>query len=184
MPRLFVAVRPPTDALDAVTKTVAPARRSMVGPRWTTHDQWHLTVQFLGAVPGESLDEVSRALDAASRVPPFPVRLGGAGAFPKPGRARVLWLGVAAGYDGMERLATAVGAALGPLGYESDGRPYHPHLTLARLKVPGDVGPALEAIGGDPVGPAFTVSEAVLYESRRSRQGARYEALSAIALEG
>ena len=184
MPRLFVAVRPPPEVLTAVAEAVMPARHAMVGPAWTTHDQWHLTLQFLGAVPDDALSGVSRALDAASRVPPFPVRLGGAGAFPKPSRARVIWLGVAAGEEGMTHLASAVNAALAPLGHEPAERHYHPHLTLARLKAPGEVAPALEALGDDPVGPAFTVGEAVLYESRRSRQGARYEPVSAVALEG
>lgn len=182
--RLFVAVRLPEDVLGAVEKAVAPARKAIVGPRWTTPDQWHLTLQFLGHVPDEDVAAVSRALDAVSRVQPFPVRLGGAGAFPKVSRGRVVWLGLSAGREAMAELGRAVNTALVPLGFEPEEHEYHPHLTLARLKVPGDVGPAVEAVGDVPVGGAFVVSEVVLHQSRLSRTGARYEPVSAVALEG
>lgn len=182
--RLFVAVRPPADVLEAVEEVVAPARRALVGPRWTTPDQWHLTIQFLGQVPDEQVTDVSRALESVSKIQPFPVRLGGGGAFPRVSRGRVIWLGVTAGAEGVADLARAVNVALAPLGFEPEEHEYHAHLTLARLKVPGDVGPAVETLGDGPVGGAFVVSEVVLYQSRLSRAGARYEPVSAVALEG
>lgn len=182
--RLFVAVRPPDAVLDAVEEVVGGARRSMVGPRWTGRDQWHVTLRFLGHVEGEQVGAISQALDTVSRMPPFPVRLGGGGAFPRPSRARVVWLGLVGGDDPMTRLAGSVNGAVEPLGFEPEKRDFHPHLTLARLRDPGDVTPAVEALGDGPVGPAFTVEEVVLYESRLSRKGARYEPLSAVALAG
>lgn len=182
--RLFVAVRPPDDVLEAVEKAVSPARRAMIGPRWTTADQWHLTVQFLGPVPDDEVSDVSRALESVSKIQPFPVRLGGGGAFPRISRGRVIWLGIVGGMEGMTELARAVNLALAPLGFEPEDREYHAHLTLARLRNPGDVAPAVEALGDDPVGSAFLASEVVLYRSRVVRSGARYEPISAVALEG
>jgi 2'-5' RNA ligase len=111
----------------------------------------------------------------------FPFRLGGAGAFPKPGRARVVWIGAATGGDALVGLAGGVSGVLAPLGYEPD-RSLHPHLTLARLKVPGDVGPVLAALGPGAVGEAFTVGEVVLYESRLSSEGPLYSALGRFPL--
>lgn len=182
--RLFVAVRPPRDVVAAIEKAVTPARRAMVGPRWTTEDQWHVTLQFLGAVADEAVADVSRALDPVSKVQPFPVRLGGAGAFPRVSRARIIWLGAQGGADGLTDLARAVHTALEPLGFRPEEREYHPHVTVARLKMPGDVSPAVEALGEGAVGGAFLVNEVTLYESRTSRAGARYEPLTAVALEG
>lgn len=181
--RLFVAVRPPDDVLAAVEQALAPARRAMVGPKWVGEDQWHLTLQFLGQVPEEAVPDVSQALESVSKVQPFPARLGGGGAFPKVARARIIWLGVVGGTDDMVGLAGAVQGALGPLGVPEE-RQYQPHLTLARLKVPGDVSPVVETLGDGPVGSAFVVREVVLYESKVSRAGARYEPVSAVALEG
>jgi 2'-5' RNA ligase len=182
--RLFVAVRPPDDVLAGVEAAAAPARRAIVGPRWTTPDQWHLTLQFLGSVPDDAVDDVARALESVSIVRPFPVRLGGGGAFPKASRARVIWLGVHGGGDALAELAGTVGRALSAIGAEPEDRAYQPHLTLARLRAPGDVTPAVAALGEDPVGPAFTVVETVLYESRTRRTGAVYEPVARIELVG
>jgi 2'-5' RNA ligase len=178
-----VAVKPPEDVLDEVAAVVEPARTVRVGLRWEQRERYHLTVQFLG--PLARLAPVSDALAAAAgERAPFTFRLGGAGAFPKPGRARVVWMGAATGGPELGALATAVGAALAPIGYEPDRRELHPHLTLARLKAPDDVRDVLAALGADPVGEAFTVSELVLYESRLSPKGPTYTALERFPLAG
>ena len=93
----------------------------------------------------------------------------------------MVWIGAAGGGDALIGLSGAVSAALAPVGFEVD-RPLHPHLTVARLKVPGDVGPVLAALGPDPVGAAFTVGEVVLYESRLSSQGPTYRVLERFPL--
>jgi RNA 2',3'-cyclic 3'-phosphodiesterase len=93
-----------------------------------------------------------------------------------------VWIGAAEGHREMVDLAGAVTTALGPVGYERDGRAFRPHLTLARLKVPGDVGSVLAAIGPGPVGAAFTVGELVVYESRLSPQGSSYTVLERVPL--
>jgi 2'-5' RNA ligase len=177
-----VAVRPPDDALDAVAEAVAGGRAVADGLRWEERDRWHLTLQFLGPLP--RLAPVVEALAAAvGERTAFPFRLGGVGAFPNPRRARVVWIGAAAGGDDLVGVAGVVSAALRPVGFEAD-RPLHPHLTVARLKVPGDAGPVLAALGPGAVGPAFTVGEVVLYQSRLSAAGPKYTALERFPLRG
>jgi 2'-5' RNA ligase len=175
MTRAFVAVRLPEAVLDAVD-AVVPA---VAGARFTTREQRHLTVQFLGT--RADVDAVAEALHPLA-VAPGGVQLGGAGAFPSARRARVLWVGVASGEAFLSQLAAAVGVLLTPLGHEPEAREYHPHVTLARWKTPTDARPAIASIGDAPVGPAFTVDEIVLYESRLRREGAQYTAHEVIAL--
>jgi 2'-5' RNA ligase len=176
-----VAVKPPEDVLDAVAAKVQPARSVRVGVRWEQRERYHLTVQFLG--PVSRLTAVVEGLEGVTATcSPFPFRLGGAGAFPKPGRARVVWIGAMTGGPELTGLAGAVGAALEPLGYEPDRKELHPHLTLARLKVPDDVRDVLAAIGPEPVGNAFTVDELVLYQSRLSSKGPTYTVLERFPL--
>ena len=176
-----MAVCPPDGVLDAVAAAVAPARQVRVGLRWEQRDRYHLTVQFLGPLARLSpvIDAVAAATAARAA---FPFRLGGAGAFPKPGRARVVWIGATTGGPELVELAGAVGVGLAPLGYEPDRKVFHPHLTVARLKVPDDVGDVLAAIGPEPVGEAFTVGELVLYQSRLSPKGPTYTALERFPL--
>lgn len=164
-----------------MAEAVQAARSVRVGLRWEQPERYHLTLQFLG--PVRELAPVVDGLGAAvaDRVP-FTFRLGGAGAFPKPGRARVVWIGAAAGGEGLVALAGAVAAGLRPAGYEPDRQTFHPHLTVARLKVPDNVADVLAAIGPDPVGDAFPVGEIVLYESRLSSKGPTYTVLERFLL--
>lgn len=180
MSRAFVAVTPPAEVLDAVDATVARVRDGMPGAKWTRREQWHLTLQFLGN--RVDLEAVSAAL-APLALGAGAVRLGGAGAFPSERRGRVLWIGVREG-PLLTRLAAAVGALLAPIGYEPEARLFHPHLTMARLARSGDLRPVVEALGPEPVGPAWVVSKVVLYESLLRREGARYEAVAAFPLVG
>ena len=174
--RAFVALRPPADVLAAVDEAVAAGRAVSPGLRWAPEEQWHLTLRFLGPVAG--LAAVVEALrTAVGHKEAFSFRLGGAGAFPVPKRARVVWIGAVEGRGAVVDLAGAVSAALGSVGYGAEARGFRPHLTLARLKVPADVGPVLAAIGPDPVGEGFPVGEVVLYESRLSPNGPKYTVL-------
>ena len=176
-----MAVRPPEAVLDAIAERVAGAADAGTGLRWQQREQWHLTLKFLGpvALVAPVLEGLSSASAACA---PFTFRVGGPGAFPNAGRARVVWLGPAEGAGPMRELAASVGSALGPVGYPPEDRPYNPHLTVARLKTPTGVRGVLETLGPEPVGPAWTVEEIVLYESRPSASGANYAALGRFPL--
>ncbi len=171
-----MAVKPPEDVLDAVAAAAEPARSIRVGLRWEQRERYHLTLQFLG--PVQKLAPVIEGLAAAvGGGVAFPVRLGGAGAFPKPGRARVVWMGAATGGAELVALAGTVAGGLRPFGYEPDRKEFHPHLTLARLKVPDNVSDVLSAIGPGVVGETFTVGEVLLYQSQLSSKGPTYTVL-------
>lgn len=153
--RLFVSLRPPADAVAHLAAAVA-------GVRSTSVDQWHVTLAFLGEVPGPAPlhGPLARAADAS---PPLPVRLAGGGWFRGPG---VLYAALAGDVDGLHALAADVRAACTQAGVAFEPRPYRPHLTVARrLRVdPGVLS------GYD--GPAWTARELELV---RSRLGARVE---------
>jgi 2'-5' RNA ligase len=176
-----VAVKPPEEVLEAVAAAVEPARSVRMGLRWEQRERYHLTLQFLGPVArlAPVLDGLAAAVAEQSA---FPFRLGGAGAFPKPGRARVVWIGAAVGGPDLVSLGGAVAGGLRPAGYEADREELHPHLTLARLKVPDNVADVLAAIGPEAVGDAFTVDEVVLFQSHLSSKGPTYTVLERFAL--
>jgi RNA 2',3'-cyclic 3'-phosphodiesterase len=176
-----VALKPPEDVLDAVAAAVLPARSVRGDLRWEQRERYHLTLQFLGAVR-ELAPVVDALAAAASDREAFAFQLGSAGAFPKPGRARVVWIGAARGGDDLMVLAGAVAGALRPVGYEPDRQAFHPHLTVARLKVPGNVADVLAAIGPGAVGEAFTAGEVLLYRSELSSKGPTYTVLERFSL--
>ena len=55
----------------------------------------HLTLHFLGPIVPEKLEALHRELSTAIDHPAFTMQYHGLGAFPKPKRARVLWIGSA-----------------------------------------------------------------------------------------
>lgn len=180
MLRLFVAADIPDAQRRAVAPLVAQLRASLPGARWTSDAGWHLTLRFLGSVEEERLDAVSAscASVASSAAGPAEVRLTRLGAFPSARRARVVWVGL----DDPAGLLAAAAAALEERfrseGFPPEERPWHPHLTLARLKVPAPVDlPAAEVDAG-----SFTVTELVLFRSHLHPTGATYEALGRFPL--
>ncbi|HEY6317118.1 MAG TPA: RNA 2',3'-cyclic phosphodiesterase [Acidimicrobiia bacterium] len=167
--RAFVAVAPADPVLDVLEARVADLAAREPRLRWMPRPHWHLTLQFLGAV--EDAEALSAAVAAAVAVPRFDVQLAGGGAFPSPRRATVLWVGVPRA-DALVALAAAVHDATRTLGYPDDGRPYHPHLTLARTPRPRPLTHLVEALGTTPIGPPWTVTDVAVIESDTRPTGA------------
>lgn len=96
----------------------------------------HVTLKFLGDTAEESVPELERAMrEAVSGVVPFEMTLEGAGAFPSRNNVRVVWVGLK-GADALGTIAARLDQGLVALGFPAEGRPFTPHLTLARVKDP------------------------------------------------
>lgn len=169
--RAFLAVVPPDEVLDALEARIRRAREPTL--KWLRREQLHVTLQFLGRVA-----DVAALVDAVrpvvASIPSFDAQLRGAGAFPKPRRARLVWAGIADGSEPLVELAKAVSGATATVGFETESRPFAPHITLARVPRPRPVEDLLTALGDDPIGPPFQVHEVVLVESQTHREGAIY----------
>jgi 2'-5' RNA ligase len=189
--RLFVALEPPDAVRRRVGALQAELRRAAGGAaddvRWVEPSNVHLTLQFLGAVPGERVAAVEAALAAAAAAGrPLALEVKGAGAFPNARRARVIWLGLGGDAAPLAALAAEIGRRLAPLGYAPEERPFSPHLTLGRARdgrgAAGIAG-ALAAVSAAD-GVAWRASEVVLFESHLSPRGPRYEAAARLPLGG
>ncbi|WP_069171317.1 RNA 2',3'-cyclic phosphodiesterase [Streptomyces griseus] len=146
--RLFAAVLPPSAAAEELSGAVA-ALHELPGAgelRWTAPAGWHYTLAFLGHVDEELLPELYIRLGrAAHRTEPFPCRIHGGGRFD----GRALWAGAAGGLDALRLLAQRSHAAARKAGVPMEERHrFTPHLTLARSRIPADLGPFAEALGG------------------------------------
>jgi RNA 2',3'-cyclic 3'-phosphodiesterase len=177
--RLFVAVDVPDEIKSAIEEHVVdPLRGPLPGAKWTRPEGRHLTLKFLGYVEDDRAGEISAALEGA-RTLAFEAAFGELGGFPNLRRPRVLWVGIERGRDDLVALAAGVEAALSPLGFETEDRPYHPHLTLARFPKPQFIGP-LEAV--DAPATSFMVGEVVLFRSQLHPKGARYTRVHRVGL--
>ncbi|MEO7084164.1 MAG: RNA 2',3'-cyclic phosphodiesterase [Gemmatimonadaceae bacterium] len=134
--RLFLAINPPEEVRRETNAATAALRAAAPELSWVAEERTHLTLKFLGEQPDERLDEIQAMLAAvASRHRDLLMTLGGVGAFPNFRRARVVWIGVTPD-PRLELLHHDLDVACERLGFAVEGRPFRPHITLARVKDP------------------------------------------------
>ena len=173
--RLFVAIPIPPEVRQAVDEWRATL--DLPG-RLVSADNLHITLRFIGDVDHVGKDRILAALDTTALPERFSIRIGAFGAFPNRRRATVGWASVADSNGQVQALAAAVDQGAESAGFGNEGRPFHAHLTLARIRPPGDVR-AVESTLGVRVG----VTEIVLYRSHFvGRGGVRYEVVESFAL--
>jgi RNA 2',3'-cyclic 3'-phosphodiesterase len=103
--------------------------------RWVKPNRMHLTLRFIGETEKNLLAQLGHALDnIANQHQPFSLQLAGFGCFPNCKRPRVLWAGVGGELEAASRLKADIDAALEPLGWKAENRPFQPHLTIGRVK--------------------------------------------------
>jgi 2'-5' RNA ligase len=125
--RLFIALEMPPSCCDRLVRLSTPMR----GVRWLDAAHLHLTLAFPGHVTEAEEERVKEKL-ADVRVPPFFLPVQGVGVF---GGARpsVLWAGVGAAHPHLFALHKRVHDALCAANLDLPLRPFHPHITLARV---------------------------------------------------
>jgi 2'-5' RNA ligase len=169
--RLFVAVWPSEPAL---AQLAALDRPSIEGVRWTTRDQWHVTLRFLGEL--EDPAPVERALRQAVKGMGAPVAAFGEEVTSV---GNMLWAPV----DGLTEVAGAVVEATKVFGPPPEDRPFRGHITLARQRS-RTRGRGLRPAQGQPLAESWTVEAIELVRSHLGREGARYETVARLALSG
>lgn len=161
-------------------RDTASLREAGLPVRWVREDGVHLTLKFLGEQPATREPDISAALtQVASRSRPFSVAVQGLGAFPDVRRPRVIWAGLEP-VPALELLQHDLEGTLAGLGFESEARPFHPHLTLGRSKAGArrDAFEDLESLlARNPVSGDFAVEHLALMESQLTPAGARYRSV-------
>ncbi len=135
--RTFIAVELDDELLGNLARVQVRLRGQMAprSVRWVRPEGIHLTLKFLGDTLPDQVEEVKLALArAASEVTPFSFTVGGVGCFPNTHRPRVLWIGLHEPTGTLSRLRDAVESHVAPLGFPTENRPFHPHLTLGRVQ--------------------------------------------------
>jgi 2'-5' RNA ligase len=186
--RMFVAVLPPTEAVEHLEEFLAPRQEAEPAFRWTVPEQWHVTLAFMPSVADRHLDDLQERLArAAARRTGFAVTLAAGGAFPGPARAKVVYAGVQTDDTGtveLARLATGARAAATKAGTEVDGGRFHPHVTLARTGRPVEATRWLRVLDAYR-GPTWEATEIGLVASHLGegpRRRPRYELLDTFRL--
>jgi 2'-5' RNA ligase len=167
--RLFVAVWPDDAVLDQLAGLDRPV---LDGVRWTTRDQWHITLRFFGEVAESEVPAVSDVLRTA-RARSVQASLG-----PRVQRVgSMLWAPV----EGLAEIAAAVVKATASVGAPPEDRRFRGHITLARQRSRGR-GAQLRSAAGQPLAGSWEVRAVDLVRSHLGSGGSRYERLSSVPL--
>lgn len=175
--RLFIAINLPPDVRQAAWQAASSLRTARYPVKWVQPDALHITMKFMGEVAPVRVDEIVEAMElAADGARPFSLSVSGFGAFPNPSRPRVVWIGCEAAPP-LELLQHRVEQEMDRIGFPLEGRPFHPHVTLGRVRREArksDFAAFSDDIDMLEYATQVTVESVDLMESTLTPTGARY----------
>jgi RNA 2',3'-cyclic 3'-phosphodiesterase len=185
--RLFFAIELGDALLDRLEETTALLRAEAPELAWIARERRHLTLKFLGDVDEGAAAKLIEAADrAVARHQPLEMSVREVGAFPNFRRARVVWIGVEQERR-LELLHHDLELACESVGFEVEGRPFRPHITLARVRNPLPVGrmKAFARVARSVrLRTTVPVEQVTLFESILAPSGARYRCVHSATLGG
>lgn len=196
MTRTFIALEMHATMQRVLGSTIERFAQALPALRWVDVTGIHLTLAFLGELDDDRLALAMEATRVATHdFPSFEYRLNAPGVFGSPQQPRVIWLGVEdaplAQLHGspLQRLHHTLNRELQRRGFETEKRPFSPHLTLARVKQP--LTPAeqqslqrlLHSSTDAATHTFYRVNHLNVMKSELSRSGAKYSVLQAYALQ-
>jgi len=185
--RLFVGVRvsvATANALASASETLARrAHDARQDWRFVAPASFHITLRFLGWTRVDAIGPLRDALAAAvAGTDRITFRASRIGAFPALDKASVVWAGLdEQGAAAIGALAARVAAACAGLGFAApaEPHPFHPHITLARLRDLASAKEVVLPISEQMFGES-KVHEVILYESDTKSAGSVYRELAQI----
>lgn len=139
--RLFIAVNVPPEVRRALKEYQNALAASGADVRWEREEKLHCTLHFLGQVDETLVEPLCSAVARASHGSgSFTVRYHGTGFFPDASRARIVWVGIEDPGGTLARLHAGIGSGVSALGIATEDLPFHPHVTLGRIRTPRNFG--------------------------------------------
>lgn len=191
--RVFLALALPAELRAALADSLRAELGSVAGLRLTPAANLHLTLCFLGRVEAPLEDALRSALaPAIAREPELQLELGSAGAFPRRGRERVLWIGVqeephpeTLAQGRLAGLASAVREAALEAGWRAESqadKPWQAHVTVGRVGERARSGSGLDGFYSARYAGSWRARSVELVESQLTPDGARYRTLESFPL--
>ena len=184
--RTFIAVHIPELNLKKIAELQQRLKRQGGDIKWVRPESMHITLKFLGDVNQNQIPSIADSITGAVRnISRFSVSIEGTGTFPNDRRPRVIWTGVREGADVLITLAKRVDKVCSAIGFETETRPYKPHLTLGRVRSVKNIQSTIDTLNRDMFhAGVFDVNSIFIMKSDLKPQGAVYSVLKTIKLEG
>ena len=186
--RAFLAIDPPEDILQAISRLQEKLKREIGGRiSWTKPQGQHLTLKFFGDISTEDVKNICSAVqNRVTSEPSLNLKIEKLGVFPGARRPLVIWCGVTGDVENLSVLQRKLDSDFAGIGFPGENRPFRAHLTLGRIKDPSGLTGISEALTKYNAFAAgeFICTKLILFQSRLSPQGAIYSKLAEFALGG
>jgi 2'-5' RNA ligase len=184
MKRIFIALKVETG--ERLLNMISSLKTGLASDsiRWTSIDNIHITIVFLGDTENNVIQEIRLMLNEKCKGSgKFNLYLKGCGIFRSTNDPRIIWTGVETS-DNLMSLNESVLNGLKQLGINKEDRPYNPHLTLGRIKHINDI-KVLKSLVDQYRNSdiqVVPVNEVTLYESILQHSGPIYKPLEKFSL--
>jgi len=187
--RIFIAIEPAPEIQKELAAIQDKLKKCRADVRWVEPENIHLTLKFLGYISESQLNNVFKAAGkSVEGISPFPLSFSGLGAFPGLDNPRVIWVGVEEGRGILTRINRDLEVILQRNGFppvcrggtgRAEGRKYHPHLTLGRVKSSKNKGRLVESVKSEKSGSvgSMEVQKITVLQSLLKPEGPEYKPL-------
>ena len=127
--RLFIAINFQDEIKVKLIETQDLLKKYALRGNFTSPENLHLTLVFLGEVAGSRVREVENVMDEVN-VKPFTINISGIGSF-KRDKGDLLWAGIEKNKS-LSQIHRQLSEGLDSAGFSVEKRAFSPHLTLAR----------------------------------------------------
>lgn len=135
--RLFIGIDFNNETIELMEATITKLKGLAEKGRFVRSDLLHLTVEFLGEIESDRLNELQEHIEGI-RFKPFYIRPSGFGTF-KRREGDILWIGIKENQE-LQALWGRLHDTLNDAGFKVEDRPYVPHITLGRkVRITSDI---------------------------------------------
>lgn len=192
MVRAFLGIAlagPVVTTLEHTAQAITDTSPAWRGEKWVPAENLHITVRFLGDVPGDDVPALDTLMaEVTSQHPAHDITLVDITARPRARSANMLWATFGGGIDTTARLAGALSEALASAGHGRPEHPFAPHATLVRARRPRAISQdALDAAhqvieAASVLERTMSVARVTLFSSTLTPRGPRYAVLAVAGL--
>lgn len=184
--RTFIALDLSAAARTSLERIQEHLRQRGLSLAYTHLQDAHLTLVFLGDTTPETVDRLKPRLDeVAGGAAPFELALGHGGFFGPPRAPRIAWVGVAES-PALMTLQRSLAEQVRAVGLPVESRPFHPHLTVARIKhrLPPDALTLIKSSINNTSFAGVPVDRVLFMRSQPNGAGPKYSVIHTAHLKG
>lgn len=182
--RIFIGIKLDDAVLDSIEKFLKPFKKIASPLKWTTRENLHVTLKFIGEVPTEKYKQIEALLaEADFNTGAIDLNITGCGKFGRGPDLNIFWVGLEKN-NKLEEMFNRIENTLKKAGIPKEDRQFKPHITVARNKKTFNFKSFFELIeqNSSRLITGTTVTRFQLFESRLTPEGPIYTILKEISL--